>query len=191
MENPHYSDFFSCLYDEPSAMTRFGQGAHYSIFRAVEWLDVWRKPLKLPEVHDFAVIWDKDHDARIIRVLERFYMAGLLSPVQFVGEHEGTITVIVDVEFWHHANESEFKDYTADLQEICRRVDHDEYWSVNTGMFDRSTCWPPDETKVDGLIEADEYRAVTYLRNIENLWQVGVKSYVPAPMAPKPLSRYR
>lgn len=186
MTIPDYSTYFSCLYNEPYARTDFGKGVHCSVMRAVEWLDVCRIPLKLPEVHDFAVIWDQDHDERVIRVIERIYMAGLLSPVQFVGEHNATFTVIVAAEFRLHVNETGFKNYIAEIQEICSSVD-DEYWAVRAGMFDRSPSWPPNKTKIDGIIPTDEYRAVTYLRNLDNVWQLGPKTFIPTP---RPQSLY-
>src|SRR5688572_1906398 len=85
MTNPSvYSKLFACLYDEPAPVGNLGRGTHYSVMRSVEWLDVVRRPLPLPEIHDFAVIWDEDHDSRVIEAVERIYMAGLLSPIQFI-----------------------------------------------------------------------------------------------------------
>jgi hypothetical protein len=41
------------------------------------------------------VIWDEDHDERVIGVVERMYFAGLLHPVLFVGERKGSLTVVL------------------------------------------------------------------------------------------------
>ena len=88
-DTPAYSTLFCCLYNESAPIGSIGRGCHYSVFRSVEWLDVTRSPLELPEMHDFAVIWDEDHDTRVINVIERIYLSGLLSPIQFVGERKG------------------------------------------------------------------------------------------------------
>ncbi|WP_253073410.1 hypothetical protein [Sodalis ligni] len=99
-----YSTLLSCLYDEQQPIGNLGRGTHYSIFRTVEWLDVNRTPVNLPQLHDFSVIWDEDHDERVINVIENIYMAGLLSPIQFIGERKGTLTVIVAAKFYYGAS---------------------------------------------------------------------------------------
>ena len=176
-----YSTYFSCLHDEPTEYGRLGRGSHYSVMRSVEWLDVCRIPLSKPQVHDFAVIWDEDHDERVIEAVERIYMAGLLSPIQFIGERKGMLTVMVAARFRFAVSEADFKTYTNAIQEICKSVDGD-YWSVDVGMFDRSPCWPPHQTDIQGLISDNEYRVVTYLRTIDILWNLGTREYVrPAP----------
>lgn len=188
MSATRYSNYFSCLYDEPFPASDFGWGAHYSVMRAVEWLDVYRDPLKLPLVHDFAVIWDKDHDDRIIRVLERILFAGLLSPIQFIGERGAVIAVIVAPQFRLHVNEAGFKNYIGELQDICRRVDGKEFWAVSAGVFDPSPNWMPEQTDLGELVEADVCSTVAYLRGIDTVWQIGAKAFTPTP---PPLSRYR
>ncbi len=37
-KTPPYSNLLSCLYDESEPVGRLGSGAHYSVFRSVEWL---------------------------------------------------------------------------------------------------------------------------------------------------------
>lgn len=64
------SCFFHTLHDEPGRVGSLGRGTHYSVLRAVIW-----EPE--PRFHDFAVIWDEDHDTRIIGVLEQLYVRRL------------------------------------------------------------------------------------------------------------------
>ena len=173
-----YSTYFSCLHDEADPVGHLGRGTHYSIMRSVEWLDVCRTPLPLPQVHDFAVVWDEDHDARVIQVVERMYMAGLLSPVQFIGERKAMLAVIVAAKFRFHGEQAEFKSYTAQVEEICQSVDGD-HWTVEIGMFDRTDTWPPLQTETAGIIADSEQQVVTYMQNINNLWNLGTKRYVP------------
>lgn len=78
---PVYSALLACLYDEPEPVGHLGRGTHYSIFRTAEWRDVVLDPLPVPQIHDFAIIWDEDHDTRVIEAVEAIYMTGLLSPI--------------------------------------------------------------------------------------------------------------
>jgi hypothetical protein len=178
MQTPVYSKLYSCLYDEPAPVGQLGRGTHYSVFRCAEWLDVVRKPLPTPEVHDFAIIWDEDHDARVIRVVEAIYMAGLMSPVQFIGDRKGTVTVIVAARFYYSGTEHELTDYTRRLNEISgSSAASGDSWPAQTGMFDRSSG-SSHQNKFGGLIDAEEHRVLTYLRNIDSLWNLGTKPYV-------------
>lgn len=178
MQLPIYSTLFSCIYDEPSPIGNLGSGTHYSVFRSVEWLDVTRTPVLLPQIHDFSVIWDEDHDSRIIETIEAIYMAGLLSPIQFIGERKGTLTVIVAAKFYFWGSDAEFKSYEQQLQKICENPGHGDNWELEVGMFDRSPG-SPHQTELHGLISAEEHRVITYLRNIDSLWGLGTKPFTP------------
>jgi hypothetical protein len=151
--------------------------------RSVEWLDVCRKPLVLPHVHDFAVVWDDDHDERVIDAIERMYMAGLLSPVQFIGERKGILSALVAARYRFSGPETEYKNYVEQIEDICHSV-HGDHWPVEIGMFDRSPACPPHQTEIAGIIAADEYRAVTYLRNVDSLWRLGTRPFAPEQRAP-------
>lgn len=176
MLTPTYSTLFSCLYDEPAPIGHLGRGTHYSIFRSVEWLDVIRAPLLTPQVHDFAVIWDEDHDTRIINVIEAIYMAGLLSPIQFIGERKGMLTVIVAAKFYFAHSKSNLDTYIRQLNEISENPRHGDSWPTEVGMFDRSPG-SLHQTELHGLIAAEEHRVITYLRNIDSLWGLGTRSF--------------
>jgi hypothetical protein len=170
---PTYSTLFSCLYDQPDPIGHLGRGTHYSVLRSVEWLDVVRTPQALPQIHDFAVIWDEDHDVRVIRVIERIYMAGLLSPIQFIGERKGSLHVIVAAKFFYWGKESTQKNYIEELKRVVTTAISDDAWTVEMGMFDRA----PNsfQNEFEGLIAADEDHVLTYLKNIDMLWNLGTK----------------
>lgn len=175
---PAYSTLFSCLHDEADPVGNLGRGTHYSIFRSVEWLDVERKPLVLPQIHDFAVIWDEDHDVRVIDVIERIYMAGLLSPIQFIGERKGFLTVILAAKFFFGLADSEREGYQAQLQQLAEP--ENDYWNVEIGSFDRhDRSAQGRQTIVAPIISANEEVVFTYLKNIDNLWALGTKSWRP------------
>jgi hypothetical protein len=175
---PQYSKLFSCLYDESEPVGHLGRGTHYSVMRCVEWLDVTRKPLKLPEQHDFAVIWDEDHDTRVIEAIEQIYMAGLLSPVQFIGERKGTLTVVVAARFYYSGTEQDLQAYAGQINDISQKLS--DSWPAEIGSFDRA---PPavglgwHQTDSAGLISADEHRVNMYLANIDSLWGLGTKPF--------------
>ncbi len=183
---PVYSTLISCLHDEPEPVGKLGQGTHYSVFRSTEWLDVDRKRLDIPEVHDFAVIWDEDHDTRIVAVVEDIYMAGLLSPIQFIGERKGTLTVIVASKFYYSQNDEELEAYTRQLSRISHEANHGDCWGVEVGMFDRSPVMRlpyssrelHHQCEVKNLVRADEERVIVYLKTIDLLWSLGTKPFV-------------
>jgi len=172
---PIYSSIFSCLYDEQGPVGRLGRGTHYSVFRSVEWLDVEREQLSLPQIHDFTVVWDEDHDTRVIEAIEKIYMAGLLSPVQFIGERKGTLTIILAARYYWSGTDANLEGYKKAVTDICRDIDGD-YWPVEVGSFDRSPG-SPHQCDVQGIIADSEFKVLTYLRNIDSLWGLGTKEY--------------
>lgn len=177
MKSPirQYSTLFSCLYDEPEPIGFLGRGTHYSVFRTVEWLDVHRIPTQPCEIHDFSVIWDEDHDTRVINVIENIYASGLLSPIQFVGERKGTLSVIV-ASCFYYSGTPDITTYQQQLQRICNESSDGDYWPVEIGTFDRSPT-SPHQTYTCGIISDTDHRVVTYLRNIDSLWRLGTKPY--------------
>lgn len=174
--NPRYSTLFSTIYDEAAPVGNLGRGTHYSVLRCAEWLNVTREPLLKAEVHDFSVIWDEDHDTRVIGVIERLYMDGLLSPVQFIGERKAYLTVVVAAKFYYHGTETVIRDYERRIREIAADIG-DDCWQADVGMFDRSPFDHQNDPKA--IIAAPEHRVITYLKNIDSLWNLGTKPFVP------------
>jgi len=168
-----YSNVLHCLYDEPKETGSIGRGSHYSVFRAPEWFDVTGQPVKQALQHDFAVIWDEDHDTRIIPVIEKLYFEGLLFTVQLIGERKGGITVIVAAKFWW-ANSVEQRDtFKAKFENIAGDVPED-YWATDFGMFDKNMVdGMPHQTDLAGIIQDNSQKVDTYIRNINNLWTIG------------------
>jgi hypothetical protein len=132
--------------------------------------------LKTPEIHDFAVIWDEDHDIRIIGVIEQIYMAGLLSPIQFIGERKGCLTAIVAAKFYYFDSKEALDAYTCQLHNTVTNAIQDDFWSSAVGLFDRSPG-SPHQTDLKGLIDAEEHRVITYARNVDSLWNIGTKQF--------------
>lgn len=91
-----YSPFLQTLHDQTHPIGKLGRGTHYSVLRAPIWQSALLKPLRQGAFLDFAVIWDEDHDDRVIGVIEDLYFNTLLSPVRFIGERKGTLWVLLD-----------------------------------------------------------------------------------------------
>ena len=173
---PQYSKLISCIYDEPAPIGNLGRGTHYSVFRCAEWFDVTRQPLVSAQVHDFAVIWDEDHDIRVIDAVERIYMKGLLSPVQFIGERKGFLNVIVAARFFFSGAETSIEDYGRQIEAISQELD--DPWPAEVGMFDRQIG--SHQNSFGGLISAEDSRVEVYLRNIDSLWKLGTRPFIPS-----------
>lgn len=169
---PQHSSLFTTVYDEQSPIGSIGRGAHYSVLRAVEWLDVLRQPLKVPQIHDFAIIWDEDHDERVIEPIEKMYLAGLLSPVQFIGERKANLTVITAAKFFWH--DKLIEGYQKEIQSIAQGLN--DPWSGYVGLFDKNVD-SPQNTDPQGIIQASDDVVIPYLRTIDNLWSLGTKDY--------------
>ena len=69
-----YSPFFQTLHDERSPAGHLGDGTHASILRAMVFSDPYQRPLSGGIEVDFAVIWDADHDTRVIKAVEAYFI---------------------------------------------------------------------------------------------------------------------
>lgn len=179
-----YSSIIHCLYDLPDAPNgRFGA---YSVFRAIDSRDVEQQPTLLPRVHDFAVIWDGDHDTRIIPVLEEMLMAGFLPGVQFIGEHKGTLTIILAARTY----------WKIDVEVYAKRVENltsaaGDCWVVKVGMYDHGKgnlrighqC---DFQEIVGLGDEAEH---AFLFSIDAMWSLGTKEWMGEGQPPKSISK--
>jgi hypothetical protein len=172
-----YSPFFSCLYDELQPVGSLGRGTHYSVFRTAQWLNTMRRSVSNALVHDFAVIWDEDHDTRVIDVLEDVHMAGLLSPVLFAGERKGSMTVIVDAAFYFRITAKEREAYVAALEECTSdNSRHGDYWPLSLGYFN-SEPTNPAQTDLCSIISDTNSRVELFARNVDSLWSLGHKDW--------------
>lgn len=173
-----YSDLLSCIYDEAGPVGRIGRGTHYSVFRTACFIDLIGERQDKAGIHDFAVIWDEDHDERIIPRIERLYMAGLLTPVLAIGERKGGLSVLVQPDF-EQAGCKSLRGYS---QEVARIIaggsgDDGDEWDVRVGQFD--DYGKSSRIFDHSIIHADNRRVHTYLSHIESMWRLGVKPYVP------------
>ncbi len=158
-----YSDFFKTLHDEQNPTGYLGRGTHYSVLRAVVWHDKFGQPLQNAHYLDYAIIWDEDHDIRVVEVLENMYFKGLLSSVTFVGERKGCFSAILDDAVIRKFSDSQLHSYQDLLQDMTRSID-DDYWSASVTSVEDS-----------GIINAEMQKVSQYLSTLKMLWDLGVK----------------
>jgi hypothetical protein len=159
-----YSPFFQMLHDETRPVGQLGRGTHYSVLRVPIWQDVWLNPVAQGSLLDFAVIWDEDHDERVVKAIEALYFGGLLSPVCFIGERKGSLSVLLGettVEAWNEAALRCYRDAVNDIGQSLA-----DPWPV---MVDQVL------SQRHSIIHAAPEDVATYLRNILLLWQLGSK----------------
>jgi hypothetical protein len=164
-----YSPLFTTLYDETQPVGNIGRGTHYSILRAVQSLDIKLEPQAQIFAQDFCVVWDEDHDDRVMDVIEELYIQNLLAPILFIGERKGGVTVILEKEFYD--DETLHSYFESQLMKIVQS--QNDPWSWKIGYFDMES----GVINADTLIHDSTPRVVTYLRHIVGLWVLGLKEY--------------
>lgn len=174
IKTDQYSTLFSCLHDERHPVGTLGRGTHHSIFRCPQWRD-FPTILDAPLVQDFCVVWDEDHDERIIRVIERIYMADLLSPVMFIGERKGGLTVILRESVLERVSEDAYQEYVEKLVELAD--DLDDPWGCSVGTFSYSN--EPVIDAMSTIVNDDPSRVGKYLIGIHASWVLGLKPFKP------------
>jgi hypothetical protein len=157
-----YSEFFQTLHDELTPTGTLGRGTHHSILRAVVFHDAEGKPSPEARFHDFAIVWDEDHDKRVLEPIEKIYFAGLLSQFLMFGERKGSFVGVLA------------RDMTADVGFLCLSDKVKETTRSVAG-----DAWPSQILAVDaaaGQIIKDEPEKVKlYLGNLQMLWELGSK----------------
>jgi len=156
-----YSPFFEVIHDEQKPVGFLGRGTHYSVFQYPSWVADSGSPLSKPRQHRFSVVWDEDHDTRVIRVLERLYLAGALESVMFIGERKGMLTAVL----FQSIAKTRRQELQATFESVAS-FDADT-WTVE--------LFSPGEAS--GIISDETGKVSTYLSNIENIWQLGVSTY--------------
>jgi len=171
---PQYSTLLSTLYDEQAPIGELGRGTHYSILRSTTSYADNLEPSAKINVHDFALIWDEDHDTRVIDAIEMMYVRNLLSPVLFLGERKGGLTTLVDPLLYN--DQEKQHTYMSEMAEICGSLP--DSWSSTVNFFDPSMPMCTEEPRM--LINSGADKIDVYLKNINNLWNLGIKKYKPS-----------
>ncbi|MBX9727905.1 MAG: hypothetical protein K2X31_03255 [Sphingopyxis sp.] len=169
MSTHAYSDLFACIYDQPAPIGSFGRGAHYSVFRSVQWRDRDGDFTDSVRVHDFVVIWDEDHDRRVISVVQSLQMAGLMWPVLFVGERKGGLTLAIDPRADFDRHQPHWEETVRDI--VTHSVPDDD-WRLDVGNWSGTSFGQTDACVTD-IIADDENDVWHYLGAIAALWRIG------------------
>ncbi|WP_421993856.1 hypothetical protein [Roseococcus sp.] len=133
------------------------------------------RPLSRPQIHDFAVIWDEDHDERVLEAVEQIYLAGLLAPVLFIGEKKGNLTLVLDLKFFQLPS-AKVEQYEVDILQISENLP--DSWPAFVGSFDRNLRKPISELSASIIADTDD-RVEIYLRSIDSLWGLGQHNRAP------------
>ncbi len=158
-----YSPYFTTLYDQQEPVGDFGRGIHYSVLRAVSWHSPHDDISKRPYHFDFAIIWDEDHDTRVIAPVEEIYLAGLLSKFIFFGERKANFTAVLDHNVNIHPGDREFN------RKISNIVEHSaegDFWHTEIQQYAEV---PRDPCDAEWIFHS----------NIRMLWKLGGKPIAP------------
>ena len=157
-----YKTFFKTLYDGVTPADYIGKSTHYTITRCVIWHDHMLAPLKKGKYLDFAIIWNDDHNDLLISFIEDLYINGLLSPSIFVGERNGIVTLLTQENsiFTPHGDITE---YEIAIQNIANKLQ--DPWSTKIFPY----------LSRDHDIILDGYDCVSFLENLKQQWQLGIK----------------
>ena len=173
MITPTYSTLFACLYDQAEPVGLIGRGTHYSVMRTTQWRDDMGSATDHPKIHDFAVIWDEDHDDRVIAVIDRLHLSGLLWPVVFIGERKGSLSLLIsETADMSGAVDDSYKDR---VQSMCNDVNGD-VWHCDFGRFDRSLGNIDNRTFPGGLINDCDDKVIAYLQGVSVVWRLGIQN---------------
>ena len=164
----NYSEIITTIHDEKYPVGHLGNGTHYSVLRTATWFDNCGLSLKEPKIHDLAIIWDKDHDERVIDIVEHLYMKNLLAPVLFVGESNGCLSVLVSPLFKNASDEQAFQAFVSSIVELAKN--QYEPWIAKVDVFEDTQSELP-------IIDSSRERVELYLKNIGMLWELGLKDF--------------
>jgi len=159
-----YCPFFQTLHDETRPMGNLGRGTHYSVLRAPVWHDELMHRLNRCGFLDFAIIWDKDHDDRVIDAITYLYISGQLAAVRYIGERDGMLTVLLAPEVVETWDTKTLQEYRDEINDLCDCMEGE--WSAQVDTVDG---------KEHSIIDSSEENVAIYLKNIDMLWKLGVR----------------
>jgi hypothetical protein len=159
-----YSEFFKTIHDEVAPTGYLGRGSHYSVLRSVVWHDRLRHPLQKAAYLDLAVIWDEDHDIRVIEAIELLYLSGLLTSAIFAGERKGSFTLLVSEQTFEEVGKERLSAYQKSVEEITQSLD--DPWCAEVASINSHS---------HSIINDDLGKVSQYLQTIDMLWHLGIK----------------
>lgn len=176
-DTPKYSAHLHCIYDEAAPMGRIGRGTHYSIVQALSWRSSKGELRKEATSQNIAIIWDEDHDTRVIPCVEALLMAGLLHAISIIGERKGGLTIVFNSMSAAHLSEAQKRAYRDEITKVINEVvqsKYEDYWSITFGEMTETPSLKSTGQQVfhQLLIHDDLKKVDTYVRNIDHLWNI-------------------
>jgi hypothetical protein len=157
-----YSHYFHTLHDEQAPIGDLGRGTHCSILRAVVFHDAEGAPLIPGRLHDFAVIWDEDHDDRVIEPIQTIYQLGLLPAFIAFGERKGNFSAIVRDD----TSPKRLSLLDDRVNSITQNLVGDDVWPAQVAVIGSPEL---------SIISDRADKVALYLANLNMLWRLGPK----------------
>jgi hypothetical protein len=176
-EIQQYSPHLRCIYDEPAPTGLIGSGTHYSVVQALCWRSNKGELRKQAAVQNVAIIWDEDHDLRIIPCVEALLMAGLLHAIAIIGEREGGVTIVFNSLSATQMSEDQKRAYREEVTHVINDVvtsKHDDSWGITFGEMIEVPSLAKTGYNIfhRDLIQDDVQKVEKYIRNINHLWDI-------------------
>ena len=176
-DTPKYSPHLHCIYDEPAPTGQIGRGTHYSVVQALSWRSSKGELRKQAAVQNVAIIWDEDHDLRIIPCVEALLIAGLLHAISMIGERKGSVTIVFNSMSAAYMNDDQKGAYQEEVTQVINDVvaaKHEDSWSITFGEMTETLCLKSTGYQIfhQSLIQDDVQKIETYIRNINYLWDI-------------------
>lgn len=169
-----YSPHLHCIYDEPAPTGRIGRGTHYSVVQALSWHSDKGELRKQADVQNVAIIWDEDHDERIIPCVEALLKAGLLHAISMIGERKGGVTIVFNTKSSARLSDHQKRAYRQEVTQVINDEVSSEigdFWDINFGEMTDDPSLAKDGFH-QHLILDDVHKVETYVQNIDNLWNI-------------------
>jgi len=105
-------------------------------------------------------------------------MAGILPGVQFIGEHNDTLVVILASRTYWRIDVEAF----AERLRRFSAVSIGDNWNIQIGMYDHSIGTLRSCVRCDfkNILRMDEEAEHAYLYSIDTRWKLGTKCWIPA-----------
>lgn len=176
-DTPRYSPHLHCVYDEPAPTGHIGRGTHYSVVQALSWRSDEGELRRKATVQNLAIIWDEDHDERIIPCVEALLMAGLLHAISMIGERKGNVTIVFNSMSAARMSENQKCAYREEIIQLINHVVATKFgdsWSVTFGEMTETPSMRSTGYDIfhQSLIQDDVAKIETYVRNINHLWDI-------------------
>jgi hypothetical protein len=159
-----YSPYFETIYDDPNHSILRARVTDTKILAAMNTQALY---------YDFCLIWDDDHDTRVIEVIEKLYDNRMLFSLDFVGEREAFFTGTIRSDMFHQQSIEYWEKFGSRLEAVTQGLELDPWAS--------EIAWVEDDVIYNmyyGMIDQSKhyYPEARDLKSIREDWRLGVKT---------------